>query len=170
MATDWIQLLPEGVSRPIVINLRYPVSWRRKGGKPTPEDRASEAQAVALAKNPNYIGQRDAIAKQMGADHVTVLSPPNPDAPAPTDQPVAQIYLPLPLTEQSVAEAADAVMQWFEGSLLGRIYFAQGRQNGFRGELTVKGFTYETLDSLSYLKPNVDDDDYKHSVNHCACH
>ena len=166
MPDNWIQLLPKGVTRPIVINLVFPETWRKKDGHHTAEDKASQGEAIALVKNKQYISERDAITKQYGADHVTVLSNPTK-----TTDPnvVATVYFPKPLTTKNPNEAAQSVMQWFEASLLGKIYFKQGKQNRM-SQVVTSGQTYDKVDSLKDLKPNVDSDDYTHSVDHCVCH
>lgn len=166
MPDNWIQLLPPGVSRPLIINLVFPTTWRMKDGHHTKEDEASRGLAIALVKNPQYRAERDAITKQFGADHVTVLSNPA-DTTDPTVK--ATVYFPTPDKQIDLNDAAKTVMTWFERSLLGKIYFAQGHQNKM-GNVVSSGKPYDKVDSLEDLKPNVDSDDYTHSVEHCACH
>lgn len=166
MPENWIQLLPPGVSRPLVINLVFPATWRKKGGHPTEEDKVSRGEAIRLVKNRQYLAERDEITKRFGADHVTVLSNPA-DTTDPTV--LATVFFPNPDKGISLDDAAREVMTWFEDSLLGKIYFKQGKQNKM-GNVVTTGRPYDKVDSLKDLKTNVDSDDYTHAVEHCVCH
>jgi len=156
---QWTDLLPDGVSKPIVIAITHPAAWRAD----KTADGASKAQANQLASDQGYLNDRSKFAKSLGADHVTVLSIQQGNSLDIT------VYVPSTVTGD-VNTVAGKVMSWFWGSALGKIYSAAGQRNGAPAVPSGKGQQYTNIKDIAHLKQNVADDGYTHTKGHCACH
>lgn len=163
----WVELLPDGVQNPIVIEIQHPKALR--GNKS--DDAQARQQTIRLNKDDGFLQSRKDIAADYDADHVTVLLVPSDDVETkgPKDKNIfVNVHFP-PTTQAEPSTAAAAVWGWFKGSAMGKIYVGQGNKYGMKGQ-EVSGSRYGSLSEIAGLKPSFDDDEYDHHGDDCACH
>ena len=158
----WYEYLPDGVSRPIILEIHHAAKWRGNADR----DSIARKQAQALVHNKQFLDSRQQLLDGLGADHVTVLTIQEDDEAAPV---VTNVYLPSTVTENDT-EAAEKVVDWFQKSKLGKIYLKVAGEHGHKGSLTINSVSrYDSVSELGHLK-EVPDPQEDHRKGHCACH
>lgn len=162
---DWTQYLPDGVQNPIAIELRHPASWRQDPD----EDNKSRDATIALLADKEFIASRQAVCDKVGADHVSILTIPVGGGDG--GGVGVTVHLP-PTVTQDPATAAQTVLDWFDSSKIGQIYYSHGQKHGFHGKVGKTKYDvkkYKSLADVKNVKPDYNDG-HDHSKAHCACH